>query len=162
MLIAELRRKLSDLNEVDASAPDAIERVKKLLRETKEDLLTADVFGILKYLPRFPYLEAVIDMIAERNQSAEEFRRHRSALIERLRDVQFRFWPEHPTPNGISAGRTEPDLEITSPVSFILVEAKLHSGFGKLQVERELAVALEQCEEREAFLLLVTRSSDQP
>lgn len=52
MLIAEIRRKLPDIEDIDAHGPDAIAQVRSLLRETKEDLLTADVFGVLKYFPR--------------------------------------------------------------------------------------------------------------
>ena len=63
VLIAEIRRKLLDL---ETLAPDELtpQRIKDLLRETKEDLLTADVFGALKYLPRDPYLSSVLQELA--------------------------------------------------------------------------------------------------
>ncbi len=49
MLIAEIRRKLPSIEDIDANGPDAMAQIRGLLRETKEDLLTADVFGVLKY-----------------------------------------------------------------------------------------------------------------
>ena len=55
MLIAEIRRKLADLEDIDPEEGHVVDQVRTLLRETKEDLLTADVFGMLKYLPRVPY-----------------------------------------------------------------------------------------------------------
>lgn len=162
MLIAEIRRKLLDLEDIDANAPDALGQIRKLLSDSKEDILTADVFGVLKYLPRRPYLEAVINAIALHNSTAAEFLEHVGTLLDSLLDVQFRFWPTYPTPAGISEGGTEPDVELSSPATYLLVEAKLRSGFGKQQVERELAVAIAQSRGREPFLLLVTPASIPP
>ncbi len=51
MLIAEIRRKLASLDELDADDPESLDQLRGLLRESQEDLLTADVFGALKYLP---------------------------------------------------------------------------------------------------------------
>ena len=84
MLIAEIRRKLRDLEDIDA--------------DTKEDVLTADVFGVLKYLPRVPYLRFVMEEIAQQNPTAEEFLEHVDTLIDSLLDVKFHFWPTYPTP----------------------------------------------------------------
>ena len=53
MLIAEIRRQLPDLQDVDPHAPVAIRQIRRLLSDSKEDVLTADVFGVLKYLPRY-------------------------------------------------------------------------------------------------------------
>jgi hypothetical protein len=36
-----------------------LDALREFLSSHKEDLLTADVFGALKYLPRRPYLEAL-------------------------------------------------------------------------------------------------------
>lgn len=162
MLIAEIRRKLLDLDDIDPRATDALEQVRRLINESEEDLLTADVFGVLKYLPRSPYLGAVVKAIARLNPSATEYRDHLGTLLNSLLETQFRFWPPYSTPAGISDGGTEPDVELSSRLTFMLVEAKLRSGFGALQVERELAVALTQSAGREAFVLLVTPSSIPP
>ena len=48
MLIAEIRRKLADLEDIDPEEGDVVEQLQILLKETKEDLLTSDVFGLLK------------------------------------------------------------------------------------------------------------------
>jgi hypothetical protein len=58
---------LPNIEDIDADGPDAVAQIRGLLRETKEDLLTADVFGVLKYLPRRPYLESVLTALALRN-----------------------------------------------------------------------------------------------
>ena len=108
MLIAELRKKLPDFENVD----------------TREDVLTADVFGVLKYLPRTPYLRAVFEAVLDKNPSANEFREHLPTLLKSLNAMRFRFWPTHPTPMGISEGRTEPDVELSTDSTFILIEAK--------------------------------------
>ena len=67
MLIAEIRRKLVDLEDIDPEDFDVVGQIRAILRETKEDLLTSDVFGALKYLPRVPYLDAVLRAIVRRN-----------------------------------------------------------------------------------------------
>jgi len=70
MLIAEIRRKLASLDELDADDPESLDQLRGLLRESQEDLLTADVFGALKYLPRRPYLETMLATLVERNPTS--------------------------------------------------------------------------------------------
>jgi hypothetical protein len=155
VLIAELRHKLLDVQSIDPDAPDALSRVRQLLQETKEDLLTADVFGALKYLPRRPYLEAVFRMAAGRAPTSR-LATDLPALLDELGRMRFEFWPTYPTPAGLDGSVTEPDVEFGGPDTLIFFEAKLHSGFGTLQVARELAVGLEQAGGRTFYLVLVT------
>jgi acyl carrier protein phosphodiesterase len=162
MLIAEIRRKLASLDELDADDPESLDQLRGLLRETKEDLLTADVFGVLKYLPRRPYLETVLATLVERNPASCEFRDAWPQLQANLQSLEFRFWPNYPTPNGLSDGSTEPDVQLSDERSFILFEAKLKSAFGDRQLERELAVAATEAQGREFFLVLVTPGSRPP
>jgi len=158
VLVAELRRKLPELDDIDPRATDAVAQVRQLLKESKEDLLTADVFGVLKYLPTRPYMEAILRAIALRNPEASAYSRHLPVLLGDVDNSTFSFWPTFRTPDGLSGGSTEPDIVIETPSTFIVVEAKLGSGFGDQQVERELAIVMERAGNREGFLLLVTTS----
>jgi hypothetical protein len=150
MLIAELRGKLFKIEELDPEDPKSIVNLRGLLKETKEDLLTADVFGALKYLPRVPYLESVLIEIANRNRDSIAYKKVLPKLIGEIHQLKFKFWPTFPTPpifhtpEDEKSGSTEPDVEISGPRTLILFESKLHSAFGEHQVERELAVAMEQ------------------
>lgn len=163
MFIAEkIRRKLADLEEIDSEEGEVVEQLRAVLRETREDLLTSDMFGVLKYLPRVPYLEAVLRAIVDRNPHAESFRQCVCELGPHVESLNFRFWPSYPTPAGLPGLSTEPDVEVSGTNILIFFEAKLHSGFGEGQVERELAVGLEQSRSREFFLVLVTRSTLPP
>ena len=156
MLIAELRRKLGDIEDIDADAPGACEQIRRLLSETKEDLLTADVFGALKYLPRRPYLESVLRAIEARPSQSSRLSAELPAILREVSEMRFDFWPTYPTPPGIDGTRIEPDLEISGPETLLFFEAKLHSGFGTLQPARELAVGLDQARGRRFFLVFVT------
>jgi hypothetical protein len=155
VLIAEIRHKLLDLGKVDANAPDALGRIRQLLLETKEDLLTADVFGALKYLPRRPYLESVLCAAARRARHSR-LARELPSILDGLSGLKFEFWPSYPTPSGLEGSVTEPDVELSGPDLLMFFEAKLLSGFGTLQVARELAVGLDQAGDRSFYLTLVT------
>ena len=162
MLIAEIRRKLADLEKIDPEESDSVEKVRLMLRETSEDLLTADVFGAIKYLPRIPYLQKILHSIAEKNPQAEKYKNHINLLSEYIDTLKFVFWPSYPTPVGLPGSTTEPDLEISDTNILLFFEAKLHSGFGEFQIERELAVGLQQSKGREFFLVLVTAGMSPP
>ena len=108
MLIAEIRRKLPSIEDIDAEAPDAVAQVRRLLRETKEDLLTADVFGVLKYLPRRPYLESVLTTLAKLNRDSTEFQRAVGGIRANIHDLTFEFWPSYRTPEGLGSADTAP------------------------------------------------------
>lgn len=156
MLIAEIRRKLADLGDIDPEDIHAVDQIRSILRETKEDLLTSDVFGALKYLPRVPYLEAILHSIVRRNPDAIEFKKcvWESALD--IESLKFSFWPSYATPVGLPGSSTEPDVQLYGSNILVFFEAKLHSGFGELQIERELAVGLKESGNREFFLVVVT------
>ena len=161
MLVAELRRKLPDIGDIDPTAMNVVDQVRRLLSASKEDLLTSDVFGALKYLP-LTYLSAVMEQVAQRNPHSEPLTRHIPQLVAGLKTREFLFWPSYPTPLDIGAGSTEPDVVIRTENTFLIVEAKLGSGFGESQIERELGVALDHAGGREPFLLLVTKTLAPP
>lgn len=163
MLIAEIRRKLPSIEDIDADGPDVIAQIRGLLHETKEDLLTADVFGVLKYLPRWPYLAEFLSALSSsHNEHSPEFEAALPNLLRSVHKLTFQFWPNYPTPAGLADGRTEPDVEISSGETLILLEAKLGSAFGDRQLERELAVAAQEARGREFFLVLVTQGMTPP
>lgn len=161
MLIAEIHKKLADFDDADFGEGVPSE----FFPSRKEDLLTADVFGAIKYLPREPFLRQVLEGIEERNP------------VSRLADVlsqmrfdedsfTFKFWPRYRTPGEFGGGTTEPDVELLGPGVRFFFEAKLHSGFGDDQVARQLLIGLRRigvCEEtKEFFLVLVTSGMNPP
>jgi len=162
LLVAEIRHKLFDLDDLDECGDDLIAQVRSLLSSTKEDLLTADVFGAIKYLPRVPYLTSVLQAIAERNPHATRFKDHWKRLAFTARDCSFNFWPSYPTPSDMPGEVTEPDAEMIGPNTLVFFEAKLHSGFGQFQIERQLLIGLEHAKDREFFLVLVTAGTRPP
>lgn len=162
MLIAEIRRKLIDLEDLDPEEGDILTQLRTMLKETKEDLLTSDVFGALKYLPRNPYLNEVFNAIAERNPHSLGFKKAIEKIKSKTESFDFHFWPSYPTPVGFSATTTEPDVQISGSKILIFIEAKLHSTFSEYQIERELSVGLEQSKGKEFFLVLVTLSTTLP
>ena len=162
MLIAEIRRKLASIDELDPDDPESLGQLRGLLRASQEDLLTADVFGALKYLPRRPYLETVLATLVDRNPASRELRDAWPQLQAGVQNLEFRFWPSYPTPAGLSDGWTEPDVQLADERTLLLFEAKLNSAFGDRQLERELAVAATEARGREFFLVLVTPGSRPP
>lgn len=162
MLIAEICRKLASIDDLDADDPESLDQLRGLLRESQEDLLTADVFGVLKYLPRRPYLEAVFKALVERNAASRELRNAWPQLKANVQALKFRFWPSYPTPADLSDGRTEPDVQVDDDGTLLLCETKLNSPFGHRQLELELAVAATAARKREFFLVLVTPGSRPP
>ena len=161
MLIAEIRGKLSDLEGFDSDHVDARSKLEAFLSSGKEDILTSDLFGVLKYLPRQPYLKTVLQQVAAANPHASEFSASVAGESFGEDDFQFRFWPVYQTKGGIPGDRIEPDVEISSRQIRIFVEAKLHSGFGDLQLVRQLIVGL-QHHDRQFYQLLVTAGARPP
>jgi len=161
MLIAEIRRKLSDLDDLKIDGQKSIDRLQDLLSSHKEDILTADVFGAIKYLPRRPYLQQVLQRVAVNNPHSTAFEKCLSQLPFCEDDFTFRFWPNYPTPTALDGQRTEPDVEIETSQMRIFVEAKLHSGFGDSQILRQLLIGLADAT-REFFLLLLTKGVRTP
>ncbi|MCO8123304.1 hypothetical protein NHH03_16260 [Stieleria sp. TO1_6] len=163
MLIAEIRRKLSDIDDFDLDSLDSGKALRELLSSRKEDLLTADVFGALKYLPRQPYLETLFRTIQTANTHASSFAKIVDELEFGESDFKFHFWPNYATPVGLGSVRTEPDVEITGPGLKLFVEAKLHSDFGAHQIERQLLIGLVNAKPDENFfMLLVTKGAREP
>ena len=113
MLIAEIRRKLIALEDIDPEEGDVVEQLQTLLKETKEDLLTSDVFGSLKYLPRIPYLQTLLNTIGDRNPHAESFKQCIQKVGGDIESFDFHFWPSFPTPMGLTGTTTEPDIQIS-------------------------------------------------
>ena len=161
MLIAEIRRKLMDVEDFDADDTDGVEQLRSLLSSAKEDLLTADVFGVLKYLPADQYLQPLLSHIAE-GQASGSFASCLRGLDFEAEDFIFRFWPNYPTPKGFPGMATEPDVELVGRSLRIFFEAKLHSGFGDFQIPRQLLIGLEQEDGRDFYLVLVTAGLSQP
>jgi acyl carrier protein phosphodiesterase len=116
----------------------------------------------LKYLPRRPYLEAVLAALVQRNPASRELRDAWPHLQANVQSLEFHFWPNYPTPAGLSDGWTEPDVQLADERTLLLFEAKLNSAFGDRQLERELAVAATEAQGREFFLVLVTPGSRPP
>lgn len=94
MYIAELRGKLSRD------------------QENMEDLLTSNVFSLLKYAPRDIFLYKYINHLGV------------TVTQKDAREARFQFWPTY---NDL----TEPDVVILIGGHYLLFEAKLLSGFGQ-------------------------------
>lgn len=154
MLIAEIRNKLQDLTSEGLGAAD----IKRLLAETKEDLLTADVFGAIKYLPRRIYLAELLRTLLVGVHTQTEI----DVLLADVESAKFRFWPKFRAPVGIPGGSTEPDVVIETGNLLVLFEMKLYAGLGHQQIERQLAIALDHAGKREAFVAVVTNGLRMP
>lgn len=81
-------------------------------REDKEDLLTSNVFSFFKYADRVIFLRRFLRSIGIEvdTQAAQQ--------------AEFVFWPSYPD-------GTQPDLVLLVDPYYLLIEAKLHSGFGE-------------------------------
>lgn len=162
MLTAEIRRKLLDLDQIEEPNGDPVEGLRRLLASTKEDLLTADVFGAIKYLPRVPYLTTLFQIILDRNPHAGDFDHYQADIATAPSGCRFDFWPSYRTAADLPGFVVEPDLVLTAPGMLMFVEAKLHSSFGSQQIERELLTGLDEARGREFFLLIVTPGTRPP
>lgn len=114
-------------------------------QENQEDILTSNVFSLLKYAPREVFLHTFLNRLG--------FKVSR----EEAKKARFHFWPGY-------EDRTEPDLVIVVGSYYLLFEAKLHSGFGKetedldSQLRRELDQGQKVAKQRdlEGHLIAVT------
>jgi len=105
-----------------------------------EDILTGDYFGTLDYLPRRPYLRALLSYVIQLNAEAR---------APELNDVdwdgvEFLFWPLKYT----EEEGAEPDLVLVSNRWVIVVEVKLGSGLGERQPWREYVIGKDIAAER--------------
>lgn len=94
-------------------------------QERSEDILTSNVFSFFKYAKRDIFLFKFLRLLGL------------EITKEETKEAEFTFWPSF-------EDGTEPDLVISVGKYYILVEAKLFSGFGKgqdissYQLSREL------------------------
>lgn len=156
MFVAELRKKLQ--NPDDAAEDET--SLASWMASAREDILTSDVFGALKYLPRRPYTTSVLERIAKANPHAHGFAKHVSGSSAVT--GEFRFWPRYASPAGLGGSTTEPDVEYSTSRCLCFFEMKWGSGFGDHQIERQLLVGLHEAAEREFFLVLVTKRDRVP
>jgi len=117
------------------------------VRET-EDLLTSHVFGLLKYADRRLFLRRFLDEIGCTVSPAQ------------AEDAGIRFWQSFPD-------GTEPDVIIEAGPWYIVVEAKLRSGFGvdpsdadRHQLRREIVQGREAARKRGARFRLLTITAE--
>jgi len=82
--------------------------------EKREDILTSDVFSFFKYSDRQVFLKGFL------NKFLGEFGVEVSD--SEAEAAEFEFWPRY-------ADRTEPDVVIIAGQYYVLIEAKLGSGF---------------------------------
>lgn len=113
--------------------------------ERKEDILTSNVFSFFKYANRQIFLKSFLDLIGLQLETHE------------YDNAEFIFWPTY-------QDRTEPDLIILVGSYYLLIEAKLYSGFGTAsefsayQLSREIAEGKLEAQnlEKEFHLIAVT------
>lgn len=101
------------------------------LSERMEDLLTADVFGCMRYLP---IGKALLPFL----QTACSFHGNIFTIPDKIVQVHYAFWPWLKTPYSIPC---EPDVVLGLEteghcIHLVLVEAKYHSGLSSEEDER--------------------------
>jgi hypothetical protein len=160
MLIAEIRHKLLNLDQLDPST--TIKQIRESFSELREDLLTADVFGAMKYLPRSIGLGPFIDAIARTLPLHSPFLAAVPSLFDSLELARFSFWPQLPNPPSLTGLYTEPDVAIEFPEHVLLIEAKYRSGLGVEQLERELLAGLRAFPGKSVWVVLVTSGTSAP
>lgn len=118
-----------------------------------ENVLTAEVFTVLDYLPRTAFLGAVI---ASATGAAEARRR----VVEEIETAELTLLPDelmlHRPPTGGSVV-VQPDGILVSPSCYVLIEAKRirRSSFQKEQLAREYAAVCQEAQARTPLLLLL-------
>ena len=87
---------------------------KKIYDTKREDILTANVFGHLKYIKTINWIELLINDYSE---------------IYPSNNFKLSFWKEIPPPKNIkiSEGNTEVDVIIESSNTVIFIECKYHA-----------------------------------
>lgn len=120
----------------------------------RENVLTAEVMMALDFLPRERFLGSVI-------RAAEGADQARNVLINEIEDAELRFLPGDMAlaPNRAGNGQlvVQPDALITSPSSFVLVEAKRvrASSFQPEQLAKEYVATMAHAGTRTPLILLL-------
>ncbi|MBC7633531.1 hypothetical protein [Aeromicrobium sp.] len=114
-----------------------------------EDVLTAEVFMPLDYLPRDLFLGEVF----RRGHGAD---RARAAVVAEIEDAQFTLLPDEVLV-GPNAVKVQPDGYLSTPSTLVLMEAKRirRSSFQTKQLARELVALYQESNGRTPLLLLV-------
>lgn len=110
-----------------------------------EDVLTSNVFGIMKNCDRNIFLKSWLESIG---------------LTIGTKDVEqaeFSFWP-------IFEDRTEPDVVIEMPSLFIVIEAKYLSDLGndETQLQRQILQGVKAAKGKQFLLICITSDFDHP
>jgi hypothetical protein len=120
----------------------------------RENVLSAEVMMALDFLPRDRFLGAAI-------RAAKGAERARNVLINEIEEAELRFLPGDMTLAPSRAGNdqlvVQPDAVITSPSSFVLVEAKRvrASSFQPEQLAREYVATMAHAGTRIPLILLL-------
>ena len=144
MIVAELHRKITE----EGFTPDL------------EDLLTAEVFGSLKYLAPGLFLRGILEQVRKLNP---ETVLKKVDLGVETKEMRFSFWP-HRTTGEYGGLSVEPDLELSSKGLLIVVECKYRSSLGEdvTQLPREYLAAKREARGREFCILAVTNHHGPP
>ncbi|KQN86525.1 hypothetical protein ASE96_13230 [Arthrobacter sp. Leaf69] len=120
----------------------------------RENVLSAEVMMALDFLPRDRFLGAAI-------RAATGADRARNVLINEIEEAELRFLPGDMTLAPNRSGKdhlvVQPDALITSPNSFVLVEAKRvrASSFQPEQLAREYVATMAHADNRTPLILLL-------
>lgn len=115
----------------------------------KENVLTAEVFQALDFLPRSRFLGAVLD-------DAQEATPGRAPLSAHAEQMTVTVLPGDLTAEELAV-RVQPDVLVSSPGDFIVVEAKAirRATFQIEQLAREMLIAQTHAAGRRPVVLLV-------
>lgn len=118
--------------------------------EGKENVLTAEVFQALDFLPRTAFLGAVLDVAERRGCSAT------TSLSDSVESMTFDVLPGDLGADGWGV-RVQPDVLLSSDDTLVFVEAKAirRAAFQTEQMARSVLVAQAHAAGRRAVLLLV-------
>jgi hypothetical protein len=102
-----------------------------IVRPTSEDVLTGNVFGMLKHLRPHLWLNPMLNLALDGDANSGRFRQ------VWFKDLKVKFWERQarfpPELLDFKEGSTEPDviIEWENPPTTVWIEAKYHSGFAK-------------------------------
>jgi hypothetical protein len=139
MLEAERRRKLN----LEDIPEDASQDIKSRVITRMEDVLTSNVFGILKNVDQ-SFTNSILGA---------------AGIDGDFFDLKYDFWPKYDD-------GTEPDLVLSNDDAYILVEVKYTSDFGSpglqsnSQIVRELKQGSKEAGQRKFYYLAVTCEED--